>query len=132
MEQELETVEGTNIPARELTPEEENREITFERFQDYHYEIGEDFLDQVGSVNNSRIALTFGGFSMARYPFLSTDILKATNIKNPYTQLVKEIYEDYNLEDKFYSDFADFLNLTGEAKKRVNKVLILTDEYYKK
>lgn len=131
MEKELETVEGSTIPARELTSEEINREITLERFNEYHYEVGEDFLDQIGSVNNSRIALTFGGFAMAKHPHLSADILKATNVKDPYTQLVKEVYDEFYDDDIFYSDFADFLNLTGEAKKRVNKVLILTAEYYK-
>lgn len=131
MEKELETVEGSTIPARELTSEEINREITLERFNEYHYEVGEDFLDQIGSVNNSRIALTFGGFAMANHPHLSADILKATNVKDPYTQLVKEVYDEFYDDDIFYSDFADFLNLTGEAKKRVNKVLILTAEYYK-
>lgn len=129
---EQETIEGFNIPLRELTEEEASRPITLERFDDFHVEAGEDFIDQVGSVNDERVALIFLGFAMAKHPEWSQDLLDAVNGEDsPYTQLVKEVYDDIVddwTNDVFYRDFAEFLNLTTHAKKRVNQVLIQVHE----
>jgi hypothetical protein len=42
----METITGFDIPKRKLTQEEKTREITFERFHNFHMEVCEDFLDQ--------------------------------------------------------------------------------------
>lgn len=133
---EEDTVEGMSIPLRELTEEEISRPITLERFQHFHYQAGEDFLDQIGSVNNARIALQFCGFAIAKHPEWNKELLDSCNkiyTSDVYTQLVQNVYRDYNDndDDLFYTDFAEFLNLTEHAKKRVNQVLIQVDEYYK-
>jgi len=40
-----ETIVGFDIPKRELTEEEKNREITLDRFNEFHNKAGEDFCD---------------------------------------------------------------------------------------
>lgn len=138
----METIEGFNISKRELTEEEAIREITLDRIINFNNEVGEDFLDQVGSLNNDKIALTFCGFAMLKHPELSHEFLKATNRGHVYTQVLKEVYDDnmegFNsenmtniAEETFYSDFAEFLNLTEYSKKRANQVLIQVAEHYK-
>ena len=126
-----ETIEGFTIPLRELTEEEASKSITLERFDDFHYEAGEDFIDTVSSANDERVALTFLGFAMAKHPEWSKEILISLQETHPYTQLVQEVYRDLTddaEEELFYSDFAEFLNLTIHSKKRVNQVLIQEHE----
>jgi hypothetical protein len=130
---EEETIEGFTIPFRELTEEEASRTITLERFIDFHHEVGEDFVDQIGSVNDTRIALIFAGFAMSKHPEWSTEILSQCNRDSVYTQLIKDVYAEYETaysDETFYSEFAEFLNLTIESRKRVNQVLIQVAEYY--
>lgn len=130
---EQETIEGFDIPLRELTEEEASRPITLERFQDFHYEVGEDFIDQIDSVNSSRIALQFYGYSIAKHPEWSSKLIESCDVPNPYTQLVQSVYDDFdtgNDGDLFYSDFAEFVNFTVDTKKRINQVLIQIEEYY--
>jgi hypothetical protein len=132
--EEQETIEGFNIPLRELTLEESLRPITLARFNDFHYEVGEDFIDQIGSVNTARIAFIFAGFAIAKHPDWSIDLLDQCNRSSVYIQLIKDVYaentSDSDQDDTFYSEFAEFLNLTIETKKRVNQVLIQVEEYY--
>lgn len=133
MEEEIETIEGFDIPLRELTEEESLREITLERFQKFHHEAGEDFVDQVLSVNTDKIACQFMGFALAKHPGWNEELLSSCNKKNPYTQLVQDVYNDHDESmdgDLFYSDFAEFINLTVYTKKRVNQVLIQIEEHY--
>lgn len=131
-----ERIEGFDIPLRELTEEEASRSITLERFKDFHYEVGEDFVDQIGSVNTKTFALIFAGFAMAKHPEWSIEILSKCNnaLTEVYTQLILDVYEENTSDDDqgdtFYSDLAEFLNLTINAKKRVNQVLIQVAEYY--
>lgn len=126
----VETIDGFNIPKRELTEEEASREITFERFDEWHMEVGEDFCDQVGSMINHYI---FGGFVMARYPQFSTQILKVLNSKYGEALGILSIFEEHfeqdnnNLEEGnkiFYTLLAEFANLTVNLKKNINQVLI--------
>lgn len=129
-----ETIEGFEIPFRKLTEEEALRPITLSRFSDFHIEVGEDFVDQIGSVNDKKIALLFAGFAMAKHPEWRSELLSQCNQTNVYTQLIQEVYADNTSEsdcgDTFYSDFAEFLNLTIESRKRVNQILIQVAEYY--
>jgi hypothetical protein len=131
----VETIDGFGIPKRELTQEEATREITFERIQDFHMSAGEDYLD-VCSLD-SQAEKIFLGFLMAKRPDLSTEILSVANGSGEYRYINSEFYElfeethgDYS-GDAFYKLFAEFANLTGGLKKRINQVLIQVQEYYK-
>ena len=133
-EKEIETLDGFNIPLRELTEEEATRDITFDRFQEYHYSVGEDFVDQHESIVDYKV---LGGWLLAKYPEHKVEICRVINddlmpITQDFLHLYTEIFEGeyYETEYKFYTDFAEFLNLTGAAKKRVNQILIQVDEYY--
>jgi len=130
-DEEVETVYGFDIPKRELTEEEATREVTLERFQLFHREVGEDFVDQFPYVN----VKIFGGYMMAKHPELSTEILKILNNKwgevLDIEHLIDETFDNKDC-DKFYTELAEFINLTGNLKKMVNQVLIQVAEYYKR
>ena len=121
---EVETIDGFDIPKRELTEEEATREITKERFDSFHVEAGEDFCDTCCSTINVRI---LGGFLMAKHPNLSLEFLEVLNDKYAEALGLKSVYED---EDEFYTELAEFINLTVNLKARVNQILIQVDEYY--
>lgn len=131
--EEEKTIEGFSIPFRKLTEEEASRPITLERFIDFHHKAGEDFIDQIGTMNSSQLALIFAGYAMAKHPEFIDEILEQCNRHMVYTQLIQQVYDahdDQGNGDLFYSDFADFLNLTIIYKKRANQVLIQVAEYY--
>ena len=124
----METVNGFDIPLRELTEEEANRDVTWERFREFHYTAGEDFLDTTGD-GNYRI---FGGFLLARYPEHAKEILEVCNEKYGCSVDYLEIigFDNDKDIDTVYLDFAEFTNLTSALKKRVNQVLIQVVEHY--
>jgi hypothetical protein len=126
-----EEIEGFSIPFRELTEEESLRVITLYRFNNFHAEVGEDFVDQISSVNTIDVAVLFAGFAMAKHPEWSLELLECVN-NNPYTQLVQDVYRDFSnqSDDLFYTDFAEFLNQTVDLRKDVNQILIQVAEYY--
>ncbi|MEO6305115.1 MAG: hypothetical protein ABIP51_18295 [Bacteroidia bacterium] len=104
-----------------LTEEEASQEITLERINEYHYAVGEDFIDQNESILNGTV---FAGWMLCRYPQWATEILKELNSKYFGIQNLMEVYEDDNGEyETFYKDFCELVNLTVSAKARVNKVL---------
>lgn len=115
---------------RELTSEEASRDITWERFRAFHYASGEDFLDYTGEGNLH----IFGGWLLHKYPDYSSEILKVCNKKfggiPDFRELPPLGYDECKDVDSLYEDFAEFCNQTEALKKRVNKVLILTSEYY--
>lgn len=119
---------------RILTDEEANREITLERFTDYHHTVGECFVDQHGFVDHK----IFGGYLMCLHPQWSKEILKVLNDKYGEALGLLHIYEDELGSDDeigwnmFYTDLAIFANLTGNLKKNINQILIQEDEYYNK
>lgn len=127
MEQEIETIDGFDIPMRELTEEEATRDLTLERIHNFHIEVGEDLADQVGSNMDHKV---FAGYLACKYPHLSHQIFDISNGEYAEMQSFKEIYEDDEEEDKFYQDACDFINLTVHCKKRFNQVLIQVAEYY--
>lgn len=126
----MKTVNGFTIPLRELTEEEKTRDITWERFREFHYEAGVDFLDNTGEGNH----LIFGGWLMAKFPQCSKQILEVCN--NQYGTVLdyRDIEEfDYD-EDKdidgVYVQFAEFANQTEHLKARINEILIIVVEHY--
>ena len=127
-----ETVWGFDIPKRELTEEEKNREITLDRFNEFHNKAGEDFCDTCGSFMNH---LIIAGYLIAKHPKISLELLKICNDKIAGETLgLMTVYED-ELGDHdneiFYTDLAEFANLTKGLKKNINQVLIQISEYYK-
>ena len=131
-----ETIDGFNIPKRELTQEEATREITFERIQDFHRDAGEDYLDICSlDIQAEKIFL---GFLLAKRPDLAKEILSVANGNGDYSYIDSEFYELFEetpgnyLGDAFYKLFAEFANLTGGLKKRINQVLIQVHEHYNK
>ncbi len=128
MEKEKETIHGFDIEKRELTEEEATRPITLERFTEFHHAAGEDFVDQCESIVNHLIWI---GWCLHKYPEKSKDFLKVANHKYGGVQMTMELFENEDGEDDaFYTDFAEFLNQTESAKKRVNQILIQVTEYY--
>ena len=127
-----ETIIGFDIQKRELTTEESNKEITLERFNDFHYEAGEDFCDTCSSFMNH---LIIGGYLIAKHPELSLEILKSCNDKNGDVLGLIEVYEvelGDESNDIFYKDLSEFANLTKGLKRNINQILIQVAEYYKK
>ena len=126
---EQETIVGFDIAKRPLTEEEQNREITLERFNEFHYKAGEDFCDTCGSFMNH---LIIGGYLIAKHPEISLELLKVCNDKYDETLGLMRVYED-KLSDEnneiFYADLAEFANLTKGLKKNINQVLIQISEY---
>lgn len=127
-----ETITGFDIPLRQLTDEEANREITLERFDEFHAEAGEDFMDSCGHILNTAILV---GFLIGKQPQISRTLLNAVNhgadandLRNVYIDQIGTETKFLEVEDIFYSDLAEFLNLTEHAKKRVNQILIQVTE----
>ena len=118
------TVNGFDIPLRQLSEEELNREITLERFNEFHGTAGEDFLDRTGEGD----VLIYAGWMLHKYPGLGTEILTLANAGS------SDITEFHELEEltgvDAYINFAEFCNQTSALKKRVNQVLIQVTEHY--
>lgn len=129
MSKEIETIDGFDIIKRELTEEEATREITLERFSNFHIDVGEDFVDQFTSIDEK----VLGGFLMAKRPEISHKIVNVLNDKYSEALTLEHLYSDELADDNndlFYTDLAEFINLTVHLKKRVNQVLIQVDEHY--
>ena len=126
---EEETLDGYDIPLRKLTEEEAARPITLDRFNDFHADVCEDFVDQFGNIDIKVLS----GYMMAKHPELSKEILEVCNDEYGEALGIKHLFEDNGLtEDAFYTELADFINLTVNLKKRVNQILIQIYEYYNK
>lgn len=131
---EQETITGFSIPKRELTQEESERKITWERIRDFHYAAGEDFLDTTSYGN----PLIFAGWLLHKYPDLAEDIIKVMNdslLRFEIMDFAREIddefgYDDETDIDKIYYEYCEFVNLSPYLKKKINQVLIQVKEYY--
>lgn len=131
-----ETIIGFDIEKRELTQEEKTRDVTLDRFREFHNKACEDFCDQVGHMINAKI-LT--GFLMGKRPEISHQLLDAINkdadaleLKYVYEENIENNTEEYlYIEEIFYSDLAEFINLTVHLKERTNQILIQVSEHYK-
>ncbi len=115
---------------RDLTDEEMSRPITWERIRDYHYCVGEDFLDQ----GSEGCGLIFAGYMLGIRPQDSKEILQVVNDSNRRCD-IQDFMELYGYcekgdIDELYYYFADFCNLTENTKRLVNERLIWTEEYY--
>lgn len=128
-----------------LTDEEKQRDITLERINQYHYDAGEDFLDQNETLGAAHLMF---GWLMGKYKQYSHEILDLYNKERKVRPLLttaifsnldelpmyeyddEDTYED--MVDKFYTDYAEFVNLTQHLKERVNYVLIENYNYYNK
>lgn len=127
-----ETIDGFSIKKRPMTEEELLQDITYERFENYHHAVGENFVDQHSSATDE---LVFLGFCIAKHPEISLELLECYNENRKYFELltIETFFEEYFDEDgykMFYTLLAEFLNLTNVSKRYVNEILIMVDEYY--
>jgi hypothetical protein len=117
---------------RKLTQAELSKKVTLSDFIDYDCEVGEDFIDQTGLGNG----FVFAGFLIHKYPSDSLEIINimnasAKNVYIPSIQNIQQEYSKYQGEEGefghklFYSDYAEFVNLTVKLKANVNKALRL-------
>lgn len=126
------TINGFDIPFRELSEEEKRLEITVERFRNFHYEAGEDFLDSTSEGN----AFIFCGWLLKKYPKHSEEILRVANTKGKYLGISSFIdlsflhFNDEEDIERIYFDYSEFCNQTVHLKGRINQVLIQVAEYY--
>ena len=115
----MSNIDGFDIKQRELTDEEQNRPVTWERIKSFHYSAGEDYFDTVGY--NINIAI-FGGWLMSQHKDLSTQILNVLNDQHRDMNDFKEIDSFGYCEDKdidlIYLDFSRFVNCTTHLKYR--------------
>ncbi len=110
-----------------LTDEEKQENITLDRINSYHRSVGEDFVDQNESVTDYR---TFCGYILHKYPIWNNEIIEILNKQYGGFNDINTLYQEKELtEDDFYSDFAEYCNLTVTTKARVNQILIETEEY---
>lgn len=128
-----ECIYGFDIEKRELTEEEKTRDLTVDRIREFHYLVGEDFLDTCDTVN----AEVFAGYLLAKFPHKNKEILNILNKKKNFLECMSfsdiDIfsYDDKLDMDKLYVYYCDFINLTGANKERDNQVLIQVVEHYK-
>ncbi len=127
---EVETIHGFSIPKRDLNDQEASQEITLERFKEFHYTAGEDFIDTVGGFLNE---LVFAGWLIHKYPHYAEEIIQSSNQNDIFG--IKETVEqfDYDEEediDMIYREIAEFANQTKVTKQRINQVLIQIKEHY--
>ena len=119
-------VPGFSIKLRQLTEEEYKQDITLERIQDFHHEVGEDLLDTTGYVCNNLNKLV-SGYLMCKYPHLASQINEASNEELlSVCHVIDDYFEDGG--DTFYSDFCTVVNYTELTKARINQILIQTTE----
>ena len=122
-------IDGFDIPYRELSEKEANMDITWQRFRDFHYAVGEDFLDTTGYGDLKLMS----GWLIHKYPDISLDILDICNHNNELlylSELKLFSYDEDKDIDKLYIEFAEFCNQTKHLKCNVNQILILVSEYY--
>lgn len=116
-------VPGFTIPLRELTKEEYEQNITFNRFDDFHCEVGEDFCDQCGYIFDNLLQI-FTGYLIGKYPNVGKELIEESNKKHFELLSLMNLFD----EEQFYGDFADFLNFTTISKAKVNQILIQCTE----
>ncbi len=127
-EEEKETIDGFDIEKRELTEEEKTREITIDVIDEFHANVGEDLMDQLGHLVNYKV---LAGFLMCKHNNLAKQFIDVINDKYGEPLKLKAVYEDNELtEEDFYKDFCEFINLTVNGKAAFNQVLIQCNEYY--
>ena len=92
--------------------------INIKRFNKYHYEIGEDFIDQTGLVDFK----IFGGWLLHKYPEKSEIILSILEDKfNGDSFCYEDIYDSPDSYDLLYTDISEFANQIPSLSIKINK-----------
>jgi len=126
-------IDGFTIPKLKLSEEDAKMPLTIYRIRDFHYEVGEDFLDQFCNIADYKV---FAGFIAHKHPKIAHEIYSTMNKAGKYGEINTfsdlSIYED-DVDDvsAIYIDFVDFVNTTVNALKRVNEVLLSVAHHYK-
>ena len=104
--------------------------ITLEDFDKYHRAVGEDFCDQDSSFIDHKI---LGGYLIGRFPEMASEILKELNSKYCDANALRNVFSEFMMDDeddKFYTVFAEFINLTTYLKAKVLEIFKETEDYY--
>lgn len=142
--------EGSTLSGRIMTEEEQTRELTGKRFMDWMSVVGEEYVDQCGIPRqhfrefcdfliDQRKANDFISWSSSQYE-KEVQRIKEKLYGEPLS-ILGEIYEgaeinnfdaetDFPDTEKFYCDYAEFLNTIPELKAQTNANLIIRMDYY--
>ena len=114
-------VPGFSVELKQLTEEEYKQDITFERIDNFHCEVGEDLLDTI--YISEYLAKLITGYLMCKYPHLAKEINRCSNSD---ILDIKHLFEDNfgDESDVFYEDFCEVVNYTDYSKAQINQVLI--------
>jgi len=94
--------------------------ITKEMIDNYHHEMGEDFVDQNEHMFNGSILL---GFYLAKKPELNIELTQMFN-ENKGKCSIQDIQEIVNNEDIFYIILIEYINLASDGfKNKIIKIL---------
>lgn len=108
-----------------FTEEQLKQPITIDRIREYHYEVGEDFLDQNETIIVENV---FFGYLMGRFPKLTPFLLEVLNQRwssiNNLTEHPKFSYSEKIDMDKVYIYVVEFVNKTDATKRRFNQALL--------
>lgn len=121
------TIDGFDIPRRDLTINEKRMLVSLERFTEYHLIVEKDFVDTHDCV----VGITgFGKFILARKPHLRPAITEYMRYPTCTEKQFLEVYTDNGIDDdEFYTDFAAYINTNVNSKEIVNQILIQVAEY---
>lgn len=101
-----------------------NQEVTWQRFRDLHYEVGEDFFD----IGDPGIDKPFSIWLINKYPELEDKLHRIFSDRHFYMKNLCEIEKfDYSEEhdiDRVYMEIAEFCKTNEAARRAVNKIII--------
>jgi hypothetical protein len=116
-----------------MTDEEQAKDLTGERFEDWMCIVGEDYVDQCSIPQED--FMNFCLFVINKKPDYKKRIEKIMNEGYAEPLMIEGVYEEEdegNGYKKFYEDYAEFLNTIPELKAQTNANLILVTEHYGK
>ena len=128
-------IPGFDIPALELTEDQKLEPITIERIREFHYTVGEDFLDncEIGDRDE------FSQVLLENRPELSDEIEDYLR-SDPWVEIpgFNEVfcnlgidYDEENDISSIYHDYVDYCNNNEGIKSEVNTILYSVADYYK-
>lgn len=103
-----------------------NQEVTWQRFRDLHYEVGEDFFD----VGDPGINKPFMVWLMAKYPEIHDDLHEESSRRFfSILDLSEEFPEQFGYSDehdieRIYMEIAEFCKTNEAARRAVNEIII--------
>lgn len=124
-------IPGFDIPALELTEDQKIEPITVARIRDFHYNVGEDFLDncEVGHVE------AFTAILLERRPELAHYVEEYSIMSiHEFIEIMDIegiLYDEENDVYPIYHDYAAYCNTYLDVLEKVNVILFSVEDYYK-